>query len=61
MIGEGETGVRWTPARSLLSVSHGQHCLNTWTLWSVILFNSHLFPMKTKGKVVCADPTSFQP
>jgi hypothetical protein len=51
-------GVRWTPARSLLCVSYGQHCLDTWTLWSVQLpFVSY----KGKEKVVCPDPMSFQP
>jgi hypothetical protein len=58
MMGEEEMGVRWTPARSLLCVSYGQHCLDTWTLWSVQLpFVSY----KGKEKVVCPDPMSFQP
>lgn len=60
MVGEGDMGVRWAPARSLLCVSHGQHCLDTWTLWSVILFNSHPSSTKAKGKVVCPDLVSYQ-
>lgn len=59
MMGEGDMGVRWTPARNLLYVSHGQYCLDTWVLWFIILFNFHLSPMKTKDKVVCPDPMSF--
>lgn len=40
---------------------HGQYSLDAWTLWFIILFNFHLYPIKTKGKVVSPDPVSSHP
>lgn len=40
-------------------MSHVQHCLDAWTLLSIILFNSYLSPMKANGKAVCSDSVSF--
>lgn len=42
-------------------MSHGQHCLDAWTLWSIILLSYLLCFMKAKGKVVCPDPVSSHP